>query len=572
MQSITLDTSCALNFLGVDQDADPALSDIIGAAMAGRVNVRVSARAFEEVSRLDDERAREQRLNRLRAFGHIEVAPHQVAARDRLASELHALLFPNAEPGSRTNAHNRRDCLQLATHAIAGRSVFCTRDGGLLKRAAIPAERGIRVLSPAALLREIEEADRSGALPGPSSVSVRDAILDEDEAAIREVLHPLGADYPDFSAWLTRKLAAPATRVRVGLLQGRVGAVALSAAKDGTGRVVKLSAFYVADFAQDRGLGANLLWSEIRTWARHGIEKVYVTVSSRHPELVEFLNGFGFLIEGISSRRYQHDAAEIVLAKHFVRRVVSSDAKERFAALEARAVLAAPSSLAAPAESWALPPRATHPSFGWEGDGAATQLLANDAAGSCVRRWNLLELERIFHPARFPLPGRKALLVPIQSVWADTMLEYAHQQPSLLGSQSSDKLLLRADNAYYCYPTAFEAVRPGTPILFFVSGDVGLVGEARVTEVAIDTPEELHARFGSLGIYGIAQIAGHVRTTGSHSGCALAMRFASYVPFPSTVALDRMYAVLGRRLIPQGIATISSEEFEELRRTGGLEW
>lgn len=411
VRSITLDTSCALNFLGVDQDADAALSDIVGAAMAGRVSVRVSARAFEEVASLDDERAREQRLLRLRAFGRIEVASHQVAARDRLAIELHEALFPNAEAGSRTDEHNHRDCLQIATHAITGRSAFCTLDGKLLKRAGRVAQRGIRILSPARVLHEIEEGQRAGALPGPSTIAVRDAVPDQDEAAIREVLEPLAADYPAFSEWLTGKLAAPTTRVRVGLLQERVGAVALSAPKDGTGRVVKLSAFYVADFAQDQGLGANLLWAELRTWAKHGVEKVYVTVSSRHPELVEFLHGFGFLIEGVSARRYQDDTAEIVLAKHFVRRVVSSDGLQHFADVEARAVFAAPRSVGASASTWAMSPRAPHPSFAWEGKGATTELVATES-DVCVRRWDLLALERIFHPTRFPLPGGRRFSFP----------------------------------------------------------------------------------------------------------------------------------------------------------------
>lgn len=93
-----------------------------------------------------------------------------------------------------------------------------------------------------------------------------------------------------------------------------------------------------------------------------------------------------------------------------------------------------------------------------------------------------------------------------------------------------------------------------------------------MTEVATDIPEELYARFGGLGIYGISQIADHVAKTGSRAGRALAMRFASYVPFPQTVGLDRMCAVLGRRLIPQGVTPVSSKEFEQLRRTGGLEW
>jgi hypothetical protein len=94
VHSITLDTSCALNFLGVDQDADAALSDIVGASMTGRVSVKVSACAFEEVSALEDESTRRQRLLRLRAFGRIEVASHQGAARDRLAIELHS----NSQP------------------------------------------------------------------------------------------------------------------------------------------------------------------------------------------------------------------------------------------------------------------------------------------------------------------------------------------------------------------------------------------------------------------------------------------------------------------------------------------
>jgi predicted nucleic acid-binding protein len=175
-----LDTSCALNFLGVDQDADEALGDLVGAAMAGRVHLRVSASAFEEVERVRDQQTREQRLKRLRAFGRIEVASHQVALRDRIATDLHETLFPNAERGSRTDEHNRRDCRQLATHAVAGRSVFCTLDRKLLRRAAKAASHRVRIASPATVLQEIEADSRSSRLPSPASVSVRDAVIDQD--------------------------------------------------------------------------------------------------------------------------------------------------------------------------------------------------------------------------------------------------------------------------------------------------------------------------------------------------------------------------------------------------------
>lgn len=134
------------------------------------------------------------------------------------------------------------------------------------------------------------------------SLAVRDADIDKDEGTVRDVLAPLADDYPDFSGWLNgslKKARAGQVRVRVGLFGARVGAVALSIRKDD--RVVKLSAFYVTEDARAAGLGQHLLWSELRTWAISGVEKVYVTVSSRHADLIGFFREFGFVLRG--SRR-----------------------------------------------------------------------------------------------------------------------------------------------------------------------------------------------------------------------------------------------------------------------------
>lgn len=386
------------------------------------------------------------------------------------------------------------------------------------------------------------------------------------------MLEPLSDDYPDFGGWLNEALAKAVdgqVRVRVGLVGDRIGAVALSTRKDG--RVVKLSAFYVTEDARDAGLGQHLLWAELRTWAIGGVEKVYVTVSSRHGDLIEFFRAFGFLVEGMSARRYQDDTAEIVLGKHLIRRVVDDAGLGRFVDEVASRVFSAPASVASEAETWALPPACTHPDFRWEGSGASLRLAALQD-GTPLRRWGLLELERNFHPVRLALEGRKALLVPIKAQWADAMLEYTNQQRNLFAEDTSSKLLLRADNTYYCYPTALPVVRPGTPILFFVSGDMGLIGEARVIDTAVDVPEELFAQFGGLGIYGIDDIRRHVRKDGPHDGHALAMRFGFYVPFSSPVRIQKMQTILGRKVIPQGITPVAGEEFETLRRTGGLEW
>ena len=244
----------------------------------------------------------------------MEIEKHQHESRDARGAELLQALFPDSQSDSNTTDHNRRDCLQLATHEVIGRDLFVTNDQKLLRRVAAEASIEIAVVTPEQVLGRLTEERRDGRLPSAPAVAVRDAQPDGDEGAIRETLAPLAEDYPDFSGWLNKTLeqvGAGKTRARVGLAGGRVGAVALSTRKDD--RVVKLSAFYVADWAQGAGLGQHLLWSEMRSWSQTSIEKVYVTVSSRHGELIEFFQTFGFLIEGISGRRYQDDTAEIVL-------------------------------------------------------------------------------------------------------------------------------------------------------------------------------------------------------------------------------------------------------------------
>jgi len=569
----TLDTSCALNFLGEDDETSDALVDVVAAAMAGGVSVRVTDQAYEEVARTADDAARTERLKRLRAFGRVELPEYRHAERDALAGALHNALFPAAQAGSRTDEHNQRDCLQLATHRLVRRDVFVTLDAALRRRVRAEATVAIDVTGPDELLERLGDERQLGQLPSAPAIAVRDAAADEDEAAIREVLAPLAADYPDFSGWLTRTLAkavAGDARIRVGLVGGRIGAVALSSRKDN--RVVKLSAFFVAEWAREVGLGQHLLWSEIRTWAQAAIEKVYVTVSSRHGELIDFFRTFGFLIEGISARRYQEDTAEIVLGKHLVRRVVKNSDADTFVADIAKRVFGAPASVTSEPATFALTPRVVHPEFRWEPGGAKARLVASDAEGE-VRSWSLLALETIFHPVRFVLSDRPALVVPIRPEWAEAMLDFPAQQLTLLNARDgSEKLLLRSENAYYCYPTALQVAVPGTPILFLVTGGTGLVGEARIIEAVVDTPEELFARFGGLGIYGIRQIRSHVQRRGVHLGKALALHFGLYVPFDEVVGRPAMHAALMRNLQAQTITPIAMHEFEELRRIGGLTW
>jgi N-acetylglutamate synthase-like GNAT family acetyltransferase/predicted nucleic acid-binding protein len=569
MLSATLDTSCALNFLSIDEDPDDDLVEVVSLALSGRVRINVSEEAFEEVGRTANPDLRQRRLARLEAFGRLQIPSHRSAERDALATALHSDIFAGAQAGSRQDAHNLRDCRQLATHHLIGRDVFVSRDERLLRGAEAAAKHGITMMSPGEFLRTAEEGAHGG-LPSYPAISIRDADPERDESDIRQVLEPLAADYPNFAGWLTGALSNPDTRVRVGEYEGEVAAVALSQAKDE--RVVKLSAFFVADFAREAGLGGHLLWSEIRTWARHEVEKVYVTVSSRHADLIEFFTGFGFLIEGMSPRRYQEDTSELVLGKHFLRERVTDDTLPAFLDQRANVIFKVPPGTESDSSSWGLHPDAQAPRFDWTKRDNELQMVAEEG-GDILRRWALLDLERIFHPIRFAVSGRRALMVPIEPRWANALLDYRGQQRALRQDVASERLLLRADNAYYCYPKAVRIARPGTPILFYVAAPVSaVVGEARIFDAAVDVPEELFASFGGLGIYRLPEIRTHVIERGPRAGTALALRFGLYVPFPEIVPSARLAAIAGRRRVPQGLTPISFEEFEGIRRTGGLEW
>jgi GNAT superfamily N-acetyltransferase len=453
---------------------------------------------------------------------------------------------------------------------LIGRAVFVTRDRRLLRGADAAAQEDILVLAPREMVERVESQMAAAGLPSHPEISVRDADAERDEGEIRRVLLPLAGDYPDFDSWLTGALEKEGTRVRVGEYDGRVAAVALSQAKaDG---VVKLSAFYVDETAQRAGLGGHLLWSELRTWARHGTRKVYVTISSRHADLVAFFTGFGFLVEGMSPRRYQANTAELVLGKHFIRERVTDETLAAFADGPAAVVFRLPLGAEAAPAAWGLPPEVQRPALEWDGAGERLQLLARDGERK-LRSWGLLNLERVFYPARFAVADRQALMVPIEPRWADALLEHAGQQRRLTQDAASERLLLRSDNAYYCYPKSLDIARPGTPILFYVTAPVSaVVGEARIYDAAIDSPEELFAAYGGLGIYRLPQIRSHVIDRGPRAGNALAMRFGMYVPFRTPVAQAQLAQIAKRRRVPQGLLAISFEEFEAVRRTGGLEW
>lgn len=211
-----------------DEEPDEYLIELISLALVGRINLKVSDEAFREVEGTADPDKRAKRIARLETFGRLTIPRRRESEREELASRLHRAIFPKAEPDSRSNEHNERDCRQLATHRLIGRAVFVTRDRRLLRGATLALQEGIEVLGPRELVERVESQMAAAGLSSHPEISVRDANMERDESEIRRVLSPLASDYPEFDAWLTGALEREGTRVRVGEYDGHVAAVALS--------------------------------------------------------------------------------------------------------------------------------------------------------------------------------------------------------------------------------------------------------------------------------------------------------------------------------------------------------
>jgi hypothetical protein len=568
---LTFDTSCSLNLH--TGEPDPAVVQLINWGVSGRVLISVAPTAVEEVQRATDPQVRSLSVTRLGMFPVIQLGPKQATERERLRDQLMADVFPKSVSGSTTWEHNRRDCEHIAAHILGHGDLFVTLDAELLKKADAAKPFGAELASPSGALALLGQ--KLGPPPElPTGLAIRDYEPD-DEADVRRVLAAIGEDYPSFDSWLTDQLSGTAgARITVGIAGGNVAAVAIWKRR-GSDRVVKLSAFRVDESARQNALGPHLLWHLIRAWVAMGVELTYVTLSSRHAELVSFFAGAGFLVQGVTPERYLEGASEIVMGKHFLRREVTDDDFAQLGADLADRYFGVPvseSSVGINTDAWLLTPFTLRPRV--EADPRLGRLRFLSAEGQLLRELDAIDIERLFHPIRLLLSHRRALMVPIQPTWAQRMMRYPSTQLELFSEATPDRLLLRTDNAYYCTPRCEELLALGVPIIFYVSApEKACVAEARVLDYAVDTPERLVARYGDLGVYSLDNIRTHVPTHGQYEGRALGLHFGLYVPFRDPVTLRVLRAI--RKTTnpqPQGLSSIDLPTYHAIRQAGGLHW
>jgi ribosomal protein S18 acetylase RimI-like enzyme len=340
----------------------------------------------------------------------------------------------------------------------------------------------------------------------------------------RALLSTIAPDYPAFDKWLEKKFGDASTSKKVVVVSNVSAAFSMWQAKDS--RNIKLQTFIVGPSFRGTAIGQHLLYHEVRTWAAQlDVQRVHVTVASSKADLIPYFRSFGFRVEGFSPRRYPRRAAELVMAKQFLRDTIRTPHEFGTFADQLRSDIWGLDNIGTlrfgvSADDMAVP--VSLPTVAMTLNSSTTtvspRILLRTAAGEEIVRYDDEALMREFYPLRLHLANKRYVVVPIYPNWVAAMLST---------SGPHTPLKLRVDNAYYCYPK-ISALRGGDLVLFYetkTGGGLGsAIGAAVVQEVIIDEPTKLFARFSDLGIYKLGDIEHHLNA----SGHAMAIKFSLF--------------------------------------------
>jgi len=386
----------------------------------------------------------------------------------------------------------------------------------------------------------------------------------KDAKPTRVLLTSISEDYPDFYKWLGKQWKDPEVIKKVVQVGDAIAAYSMWKQKDD--RNIKLQTFIVSPRFQGSAVGQHLLYHEIRNWAKDPkIERVYVTISSKKSDLINYFYKFGFRVEGIAANRYPRnpEAAEVVLGKHFIRDVIMNPGQ-----LESMK-----NSLCR--KIWGISETKTFSSkiFGVAGNnfffpfyirkGIAvldsretsvnSRIIIKGKRDKKLREFNDYELMREFYPLKIFLRDKNYVAVPIKPNYSCELL-------GLRPDTELTQLKMRVDHTYYCTPRHTD-LKAGDFVLFYETkhgGNAGgALGTALVRECMVNTPEVLWKEYNKRGVFKLKDIQGHKNSEGN----SMAIHFDYFEPFRKSVSLNRIRALLRRDTVFQTLTALTRVEF-----------
>ncbi len=454
---------------------------------------------------------------------------------EALLDDLAAIIFPDRKEKSALNSNDKSDLRHVATTIQRNLAGLITNDGAILNASdQIKSKYGVEVLSPSAF--RLEDAAPQGsnqfATFNDSTLSLLE-VSRADEVAVHALLTKLKLPGSTISTgWLPTDLnGRTTTRFAVWDEESLIGYLSWSP-RDKTGGVV---AHIAVDETNVLALSAAriLLIYLLEQLSPNGPYLVRLELPLHQSHVRELAFGFGF-----------SQSTELnILSKIILGGVLTS---ATWAAYQER--LAQKSKLKLPA---IIP---TYQNFDQQ-----IQVLTPDGNQKHV---TLDALETLLSPALFCLPGRPAVITPVQRSFSEALLGHSRQASLLPMSTAS----LFQDRHYLSSPRTLPHFMRGTLILFYEStkhkGRSEIVAIARVRQAFLkpsNTFDESDLTQSVLTATSLPNIGkSHMKTV---------TVFDNIYPLPNPVPLKTLQRIgCGR---PNDLITthpISDEQLQEILR------
>lgn len=181
---------------------------------------------------------------------------------------------------------------------------------------------------------------------------------------------------------------------------------------------------------------------------------------------------------------------------------------------------------------------------------------------------NLLDLERLFFPAKISDTEIPTFIIPIKPYWAQQLFDANLSNQTLFGA-SKIELALNKEAVYYKSKNAPRLLKPGTTgrILWYISSDrdsgfrdINSIRACSILEeVIIAKPLELYRRFRNLGIYSEQDILKVAK--GDQNQEIMALRFSHTELFSNPIGFKQIREILNKKVTIQSPTLIDKEDF-----------
>lgn len=416
-----------------------------------------------------------------------------------------------------------------------------------------------------------------------------------DRGQVGKIVLELAKYYPGIKTWLEKpggeldKLDKDQDFCLIADVEGKIAGISVSSLTRSPSKndAVKLKTFYVPDEFQGLAIGNPLLEATIDHWAREKAKKIYVTMSGEEfPGLRGYFQKYGFMFCGVSPCLYRDESKEYFMNKDMRYGKISLKEHTGFILKNlfenygfSVEKISDHAFMVKKNDFFSIPVRSIVafcpvPDQNCAGEAASLSdkngcgfsfLISEKPAGQKVREEfkgklafvDFLYMETLFYPLVFERQGDAGFVQPIRKEYS-SQLFLDISQPTLA---VPPKKQMRSDKAYYMSQKSANRMSRGQTIVFYESEPTSaIVGEGRVKDVEVGTPEELFGKYGGHGVLSQDEL----RKIADETGKLMVISFSRTVLYPKKVRPEAVG--MGT---PQSAIFLNDKQLTEIREKGG---